>query len=137
MIGDKVVRAWSVNAQESEVCSSGARPSRLRIKHGVILTFLQLPGKNKAGKLVGEIQAFGSGKVSLSTSTCLRPPGSREKAFSHTIKKEAGVFNLTPERSIFRFTVAIEPYEQGYLYISVSGEAMISHVSGVFVENEV
>ena len=129
-----MVREWGVNAQESEICNTAPLPSRLRIKHGVILSFLQLPGRDKAGTLVGEIHASGSGKVSLHTSTCLRPPGCKEKGFSHSIKKEAGTFELTPERSVFRFTVDMEPYEQGYLYISVSGEALISHVSGVFVE---
>lgn len=134
MIGDKVPRDWGVNAQESEICNAAPCPSRWRIKHGVILSFLQLPGGNKAGTLVGEIHASGSGKVSLHTSTCLRPPGCKEKGFSHSIKKEIGSFDLTPERSVFMFTVAVDPYEQGYLYIGVDGEAFISHVSGVLVE---
>ena len=127
-------RDWGVAAQESEVCDTGTRPSRLRIKQGVIYSFLKLPGGNKAGTLVGEMHASGSGKVSLNTSTCLRPPGGKENGFSHSIKKEAGTFELTPERSVFRFTVAVEPYEQGYLYINVAGEATISHVSGVLAE---
>ena len=135
MTGGKSVQNWGVSAKEYEVLESEPRLARLRIKDGLMYSFLSLPGGSKPGKLVGELHASGSGKVALHTSTCLRPPGSKEKGFSHSIKKDAGTFTLTPERSVFKFTVDLAPYEQGYIYINVSDEALISHVSGVFVEN--
>ena len=109
-------------------------PGCLRLKNGVIYTFLRIPRRKKADTLLGEIHASGSGKISLHTSTCIRTPDSKEKGFSHSIKKEAGSFELIPQRSAFRFSVELEPYEQGYLYISVHGEAVIRHVSVVLEE---
>jgi|LSQX01.2.fsa_nt_gb hypothetical protein len=97
------------------------------------MTFLRIPVRNWPGRLVGEIQAAGEGSFNVHTSTCLRPPFCGG-AFSHSIRKEAGPFELTPTLTPFRFEVPIEPYEQGYLYIHVSGTALFSHVSGVLAD---
>ena len=129
-----VVKHWGLNAVEWEVLDSAPRPVRLWLKGGVIYSYLGLPVGEKAGVLVGEIHASGSGKMALWTSTCLRPPGNKEGAFSHSIRKDAGPFELTRDPAVFRFKIDLAPYEQGYIYINVAGEAVISHVSAVFVE---
>ena len=128
------LRHWSVDAAEAAVLADGLRPARLRIVNGLIYTFLRIPVRDWAGTLAGELHAAGQGTLSLRTSTCLRPPGSGAKGFSHSIKKEVGPFTLAPEPSAFRFQIPIQPYEQGYLYISVSGTGVLSHVSGVLAE---
>ncbi len=102
----------------------------------MIYTFLSIPAENQSRTLVGEIHASGSGKLSIRISSCLRPPDSKEKAFSHSIKKEIGPFVLTPEPLRLKFAVDIDPYEQGYLYVRVDGEAFINHISGVLVEKQ-
>ena len=134
MTGGPALRHWSVNAEESAVLDAEPKPVRLRLKKGLAYAFLQLPARGTPGALAGEIHAAGQGTLRLSTSTCLRPPGGPAKPFSHSIKKEAGPFQLSQEPAVFKFTIPLEPYETGYLYIHVAGEAVISHVSGVAVE---
>lgn len=131
-------RHWSVKAQENAILDDGAQPVRLRIKQGIAYTFLQLPARDVAGTLIGEIHASGQGTLKLSTSTCLRPPTqpAPAKPFEHSLKKETETFTLLPELTVFRFTIPLEPYETGYLYIHVYGEAVIHHVSGVAVSTE-
>ncbi|MFA6928751.1 MAG: hypothetical protein WCT05_00380 [Lentisphaeria bacterium] len=123
-----------MSTQECEVLEGQSRPNRLRLKNGLIYSFLQIPSRNTSATLLGEIHASGSGKISLHTSTCIRTPSSEEKGFSHSIRKEAGSFELSPKQSSFRFSVEVEPYEQGYLYINVHGEAVVNHLSVVLQE---
>lgn len=81
--------------------------------------------------MIGELRASGQGKLSLWTSTCIRPPSLNPQAFSHEIKKDLGALDLADEPAVFDFKSDLAAHEQGYLYIQVSGEAVISHVSGV------
>ncbi len=135
LIGDNGVVSWSVNAAEWEVLDRDPRPTCLRLKDGSMYSFLSIRPSDQGGKLVGELHASGSGKVSLQTSTCLRPPGSKEQGFSHSIKKNMGSFELTKEPAVFKFGCDFAPYEQGYLYVYVSGEVTISLISGVLVQD--
>lgn len=112
------------------------RPNRLRLKNGVIYTFLRLASTEKGGKLLVKIITYGKGEMSASTSTCVRPPVLQEKKFSHSIKKNKGPFKLTPTPATFKFEIDMAPYEVGYLYINVSGEATLDYVSAVYAANE-
>ena len=84
--------------------------------------------------MIGQLRASGQGTLSLWTSTCIRAPSLDRKAFSHEIKKPLGSPELTGAPSVFGFTGDLAPYERGYLYIRVSGEAVLSHVSAVYNE---
>jgi len=125
-----------VSAAEAERLDGEPRPPRLRIANGVLYSFLQIPARDTPGLLVGEIHAAGEGRVTLWTSTCIRTPapGVDGRPFSHDIRKDAGPFKLAPDPSRFRFAVPLDPYEQGYLYLNVAGEAALSHVSAVLTD---
>jgi len=109
-------------------------PNRLRLKNGLIYSFLNIPSTDRPGTLLGQLRASGHGKLSLWTSTCIRLPSLNPKAFSHDTKRTLGKFELTDAPSALTFTGDLSPYERGYLYIHVSGEVVLSHVSGVYGE---
>jgi len=116
------------------VLAAPGRPNRLRLRNGLIYSFLDIPSTGDAGTLTGQLRASGRGKLSLWTSTCIRPPSLKRKAFSHAIKTELGSSELTSAPSVFEFARDLAPYEGGYLYIHASGDATLDHVSGVYRE---
>jgi hypothetical protein len=83
--------------------------------------------------LAGEITVSGKGKIKIWLSTCIRNPKGKLKTgpFTHSIKKEIGTFKLTEKPSTYAFSGNLAPYENGYIYISVQGEALIDSLSGV------
>jgi len=132
IVGDRFIKHWGVKARKCEVIVEPEKPNRLRLEDGIIYSFLDIPSNGKAGRLVGQLHASGRGKLSLWTSSCLRPPSLKRKGFEHAIKTELGSLELTSDPSVFEFARDLAPHEQGYLYIRVSGDAVISHVSGVY-----
>lgn len=132
IVGDCFVKHWGVKADECEVLVKPGSPNRLRLRDGLIYSFLDIPPTSSPGTLVGQLRASGRGTLSLWTGTCIRPPSLRSKAFSHAIRTELGSFELTSDPTVFEFARDLAPYEQGYLYIRVSGDAVLSHVSGVY-----
>jgi hypothetical protein len=125
-----------VKAEECELLTESGRSTRLRLKNGLIYSFLDIPSTDSHGTLTGQASVSGQGTLSLWTSTCVRPPSLKAQAFSHDTKAPLGTFELTNASSTLTFMRDFAPYERGYVYIRVSGEAVLSHVSGVYSETQ-
>lgn len=136
MIGKAWIENWGVRAREAEVIDDGPGPNRIRLKDGLIYTFLKIPKKETPGKLIGQLEASGTGVISVWLSTCERPPGCKAKGFSHSTRKNAAPFELSESPQEFKFVFDIAPFEQGYMYIKANGEATLRHVSAVLKDTK-
>lgn len=136
MIGEQWIEDWGVSAREAEVINESPGPNQIRLKNGLMFTFLAIPKDDAPRELVGQLNASGTGKVSVRLSTCVRPPSIKGQPFSHTISKEKPPFELSETSKEFKFQFNIAPYEQGYLYISAKGAAELRHVSVALAERK-
>ncbi len=130
VVGEKFINGWSTRARESEVIEG--RTNTLRVKNGPIYSYLRIPseGADEPRKVSGEIRALGDGTMGVRLSTAVIPPGSGLR-FSHDIQNRFGPFELGSEPAPYRFQYELDAHEVGYIYISVSGEALISNISVV------
>jgi hypothetical protein len=134
LIGDNWIRHWGANAREHELLAVGIGGNRVRLKDGVIYTYLSLSGQACAGQLLTELHAAGTGTISIRVSLFPGIPDHKAKAAAgHKVKETTEPLALAAEPAVYRHAFGLDPHETGYLYISAQGEAIISHVSGVFV----
>ncbi len=131
--GEYFINGWGVNSAECEVIRGPA--NSLRLKNGTIYSFMRIPPELASRPLMikGEISAQGDGEMWVRMSTSVIPPGSG-KRFSHDRREDLERWGLEEKPGPYQFEYVIDPYEQGYIYVYVSGEAVINNVSAVLTE---
>jgi len=94
----------------------------------LIYTYMSVPSSERGNVISGEIVASGKGKLTIWASTCVRKPDDT-RGFGHEIKHEVGTFDLPETPAPLQFKFDLDPYEVGYLYFRVAGNALIDCVS--------
>jgi hypothetical protein len=139
VIGDKFIKNWGVNARGGcEVVESNQHANKLLLKNGVIYQLLRIQPEEKKRVLMGNVNASGKGQLTIKTRTFFRKPTGAFGSLPPTKAriKEIGIFDLTEKSSIFNFKAKFAPYEIGYIYIYVKGEALINNINGVIIKDK-
>lgn len=125
IIGEKFPEGWGGNQAQLIMGENNRNHVEL---NDLLYTFMRVPRSENPNLINGEVVASGEGEITLWTSTCVRKPDDAP-AFAHEIKHDVGSYKLTDKPESLPFAFELAPYENGYLYARVKGDAVIYSVN--------
>jgi len=102
--------------------------NQVDIQGGLIYAYMQVPSSEKGNLISGTLMVSGKGRLKAWVSSCIRKPDDK-RGFGHEIRHELGSWELTEKPEPKSFKLELAPYETGYLYVGVSGQALIDCIS--------
>jgi hypothetical protein len=123
--GEKFPQRW--NGNMVKLIPGKDNKNQIELKD-CLYTYMSVPVSEKSNAVNGEIAVSGKGKLTIWVSTCIRKPDDK-RGFGHELKHEIGTFDLTENQVTLPFTFELAPYENGYIYFRVAGNALIDCIS--------